>query len=373
VTAAQVEDISNAMGMSDWQKLTYNKFHHNCVDFARQLSAKLGAGDLPLWCYRGQALGKALGLAGPEPEDSMENGLESGAQSPAVPMGPASGSLAAPIGDVQLPGRAPPPRDSMTAAIELAATKSLSGTYVAPPPLPAGPPPGSLAGTYVAPPIVGRGPSYVAPPPPAPHVAQLVQAPAAPAEGLSAGSRVSVHQNTGEWASGKVICRHAPGIQDLQDRYTILYDINWSTEVNVAQSRIVPLPPQQASNDSVAQAFYADARDIATFQGLASADSVFEPLKQQGKSLGVPGGIRGGRFPTFPSFAAPAALAAPAATQPSIPTGSFTMGGFPPPRAPVTAMPSAHQPFLLSGISPYPTAPMFAPRGRDTLGATWRF
>jgi hypothetical protein len=136
VTAGEADDLCAALGNNEFGKANYNKFHKNCVDFARALAAKLGSEDVPSWCYRGQAIGKALGLGGPDPEDSYENGLESGAQSPAVPIGAMSGSLAAPIGDAQAVSSRKP-QDSMSAAIELA-SKSLSGTYVAPPPMPAG-------------------------------------------------------------------------------------------------------------------------------------------------------------------------------------------------------------------------------------------
>jgi hypothetical protein len=377
VTAGEADDLCAALGNNEFGKANYNKFHKNCVDFARALAAKLGSEDVPSWCYRGQAIGKALGLGGPDPEDSYENGLESGAQSPAVPIGAMSGSLAAPIGDAQAVSSRKP-QDSMSAAIELA-SKSLSGTYVAPPPMPAGPLPGSLAGTYVAPPIpVGRGPSYVAPP--LPHlVAQQLPPTQAVAngEGCSAGSRVSVLQNNRSWATGKVIC------QGDDSRFTILYDTNWSTEVNVEASRIVPLPPQQQPTTDCFQASMLDS-GVVNFQGLASADSILEPLSKQGKSLGgIAGGIRG-RVPTVPSFPAPASphnfatssatFAAPVATQPLAPAGSFSMGGFPPKRVPTKAVSAHGHPLVLTaGVSPYPQAPTMAPRGRDTLGATWRY
>jgi hypothetical protein len=370
-SAAQIEDICAAMGSSDWHKHSYNKFNHNCVDFVKVLSMKLGAGEVPAWCYRGQAMGKALGLGGPDPDDSMETGYDSGVQSPAVPMD--HGSLAAPIGHP--PQQQLRPLNSMAAAMEFAQN---SGTYVAPPPVPA---PGSLAGTYVAPPM-GRGPSYVAPPMapiqmsvPPPGQAPPGQAKAA-VEALTNGCRVSVSQNNGTWATGKVVQ------QDYDHKFTILYDTTWSTEVNVASSRIVPLPPE-AAGDGLPQALSGAVDLSRTFQGLASAggaDSILEPLKQHGISLGgIGGGISYAR-PRIPSFAAPAA----AQPMPVPPSGFTTMGGFPPQRSPLAMAPSYPQPVspMVVGSSPQFVVPqssassfsrMAQPIGRDALGATWRY
>lgn len=293
------------------------------------------------------------------------------------------------------------------AAMDIAA-RSQSGTYVAPPPLPGPVAGGSLAGTYVAPPLSG---TYVAPPgPPTASQPSVAPAPAPglpPEASLAAGSRVSVLQSNGSWLKGKVVC------QDFDDsRYTILYDANWSTEVNVAHTRIVALPDPPPPLENGLPAFYAEIEALKmngamtgapVFQGLASADSILEPLKQlgQGKSVGgISGGITrnvNGRVPAWPSFAAPAAAAPPRP-----PAGSYTMGGFAPgaQRAPAAAPPPAPnfrqvRPTAGSFPNRYPTqattggfnpgarAPAAmpqaglprsnAPRGRDTLGGTWRF
>lgn len=170
---AQVEEICSSMANSEWSKASYHRIHHNCVDFCRAVSAKLGGGEIPSWCYRGADMAKNLGgmfgFGGPEPEGdyelstSMDQSLVSGQGAPAN-----GGSIGAPTNFVARPGPPPlgPPGtmpDPRQAAME-AATRA--GTYVAPPP---GPPPlpglPQQGGTFVAPPMAG---TYVAPPGPPP-------------------------------------------------------------------------------------------------------------------------------------------------------------------------------------------------------------
>lgn len=69
-SVAEVDAFCAEFGKSQYLAASYNRINHNCVDFARSLCAKLGAGDVPGWCYRGAALAQAkdgwmeaLGLA----------------------------------------------------------------------------------------------------------------------------------------------------------------------------------------------------------------------------------------------------------------------------------------------------------------------
>merc|ERR1719188_1636600 len=63
----QVEALCEEFGNSSWSKASYNRIHHNCVDFSRTLTAELGCEDIPKWCYRGAATAKLLGIGGEPP------------------------------------------------------------------------------------------------------------------------------------------------------------------------------------------------------------------------------------------------------------------------------------------------------------------
>eukprot|EP00747_Dinoflagellata_sp_TGD_P112056 gnl/TRDRNA2_/TRDRNA2_171363_c0_seq2.p1 gnl/TRDRNA2_/TRDRNA2_171363_c0~~gnl/TRDRNA2_/TRDRNA2_171363_c0_seq2.p1 ORF type:complete len:626 (-),score=74.70 gnl/TRDRNA2_/TRDRNA2_171363_c0_seq2:116-1993(-) len=65
LAAGQVEGVAAEFGRSEWTKGNYKRIQHNCVDFARALAQRLGANDIPLWCYRGAATAKALGFGEP--------------------------------------------------------------------------------------------------------------------------------------------------------------------------------------------------------------------------------------------------------------------------------------------------------------------
>eukprot|EP00929_Paragymnodinium_shiwhaense_P108674 TRINITY_DN74997_c0_g1_i1.p1 TRINITY_DN74997_c0_g1~~TRINITY_DN74997_c0_g1_i1.p1 ORF type:complete len:783 (+),score=94.09 TRINITY_DN74997_c0_g1_i1:160-2508(+) len=71
----QVEDILVKMA-SEWQKNSYSQIHHNCVDFCRALSDKLGADDVPWQFYRGAYIGKLIGWGGPPPEETAAEELQ---------------------------------------------------------------------------------------------------------------------------------------------------------------------------------------------------------------------------------------------------------------------------------------------------------
>jgi len=203
VAPGQVEDLCCQLGNRDFVKASYNKIHHNCVDFARTLSSKLGAGEIPAWCYRGAAIAKVMGLGGDPVDDDNESQRDYSVHDHSAGFQQQS-SVAAPAAVLQTPSiLGDPAINSRQAAMDLA-TRSHAGTYVAPPPFP-GPFPGAgtyvapppfpgpfpSSGTYVAPPLSG---TYVGPPPfmAAPQYIQRAQtfAPTSMMKGVSFGTHM---------------------------------------------------------------------------------------------------------------------------------------------------------------------------------------
>lgn len=83
MTPRQVEDLCAKLGLEQYSEDSYNRIHHNCVDFARSLTSRLGAGEVPLWCYRGAAAARLLGLGGnPPAHPPREEAAAGGPQGP---------------------------------------------------------------------------------------------------------------------------------------------------------------------------------------------------------------------------------------------------------------------------------------------------
>jgi len=62
LSAEQVEDVARNLGESLFVRTSYNRIHHNCVDFAKHLCKALGAQEPPSWSYRGANIAKTLGM-----------------------------------------------------------------------------------------------------------------------------------------------------------------------------------------------------------------------------------------------------------------------------------------------------------------------
>lgn len=246
-TPGQVEDICTALGRGEFAKASYNKIHHNCVDFAQTLSARLGAGEIPGWCYRGAAIGKILGIGEQPPgqEEANEN-IAPRSSNLRPPSGHnMDGSISAPVVERAIPRPdhsagggpsyvAPPPPPP---------TLPNTGTYVAPAPPPpapvAGPPTGRLP---TGRPGRGGSQSYVAPPmptvamPPTSHAGTYVAPPSSMARLAGRGPSFVPEPSLPIVAAAPVEAEVFPG------RYPVRYEPDWSSEANKAVQRIMPLP-----------------------------------------------------------------------------------------------------------------------------------
>lgn len=67
LSTAEIEAIAAEFGSGAFASHTYDKINHNCVDFAQEFSQRLGADDLPLWCYRGAATARWMGWGNKSP------------------------------------------------------------------------------------------------------------------------------------------------------------------------------------------------------------------------------------------------------------------------------------------------------------------
>eukprot|EP00927_Polykrikos_kofoidii_P071093 TRINITY_DN67428_c0_g1_i1.p1 TRINITY_DN67428_c0_g1~~TRINITY_DN67428_c0_g1_i1.p1 ORF type:complete len:717 (+),score=92.65 TRINITY_DN67428_c0_g1_i1:68-2218(+) len=70
----KVMEIAAELGRATFKKTAYHRISRNCVDFCQALAARLGVDEIPMWCYRGAATAKILGLgvADPEADDPGE-------------------------------------------------------------------------------------------------------------------------------------------------------------------------------------------------------------------------------------------------------------------------------------------------------------
>jgi len=85
LSAEQVEEQARDLGEGPFLRKSYNKIHHNCVDFAKVFCNAIGAQEPPSWSYRGANIAKTLGMgdqvqgaddAGDEGADAMQGAIE---------------------------------------------------------------------------------------------------------------------------------------------------------------------------------------------------------------------------------------------------------------------------------------------------------
>jgi len=231
-TREQVKEICEELGKGSWGKSSYNRIHHNCVDFARALCEKLGAGDIPLWCYRGAAAAKLLGIGGEPP-------LQANGNSTVMhPLPHETAYEQFPRGAMTVGGIQTATMPAMRLAaltVNSEACMQLAEQLAA-----------SDAGTA---PAVSTLPSLAA----APAMAAVEQLTVQPSpNSLKVGRAVSVFQNMGHWNRAQIVC------QDPDGKYTVAYNDTRATEAGVAASRIVPLPEVPRETTALAQAFYLD-------------------------------------------------------------------------------------------------------------------
>jgi len=284
IPAGQVEDICASLGDGEWARSSYNRIHHNCVDFSRTLASRLGVSDIPLWCYRGAMTAKLLGLGGePPPQDESENVARFANEL----AGTNSASRNAFDVTKQLPPAKPnaevlqlpkPRRSNMATEVSsLGAVDSLPGIAVAISPVSSPTAASAVQASVNGTPTTHADNSSTAP------GMQLSSATAAveqlspvAASGLQVGRRVSVFQSMGQWALGSIIGKDAEG------RYSISYEATLSTEVNVAAARIVPLPEVPREGTALAQAMHLDdgMRQYPQFKPLAHYQQQKQRLQQ---------------------------------------------------------------------------------------------
>jgi hypothetical protein len=77
LTIDQVELIAKQLSSASYQRHSYQRLQHNCVDFAQGFCACLGvAGELPAWCHRAASTARLMGFGAAEANS---------ASTPAVP------------------------------------------------------------------------------------------------------------------------------------------------------------------------------------------------------------------------------------------------------------------------------------------------
>jgi len=62
LSSQQVEAICADFGERQFAAKSYDRINNNCVDFSRSLATSLKVEEVPLWCYRGAAAARLLGL-----------------------------------------------------------------------------------------------------------------------------------------------------------------------------------------------------------------------------------------------------------------------------------------------------------------------
>jgi len=315
-TKVQVEEICQSFGGEKFHRSKYNRIHHNCVDFCRQLTEKLGAGDIPLWCYRGAATAKLLGIGGEAPDkEELENGFPAGDEIAGQYEGGAEGAVM-----MDLDGMGP--NDDIPLEIPLTAAAPMKETNAASRPprtpmrqLPGGEPMPSPGGNGYsnggaarasevpqpaahnsASPQLSPGSQAIGAelaPEASPAISSVTAAARAAEEALAAvapgglppGRWVSVWQSAGGWALGCIVC------QDPDGRYTVQYDGSHQQEAGVGLRRIVPLPEVPRETTALAQAFHFDGA-----RGVMSQGSPPAPVAPSGTStLGGMSTLGGGQ------------------------------------------------------------------------------
>lgn len=275
-TREQVKEICEDLGKGSWGKASYNRIHHNCVDFARALCEKLGAGDIPLWCYRGAAAAKLLGIGGEPPLQANGNSTVMHPLPHELETEPFPGG-AMTVGGIETATSPVPGLAALTVNSEVPVAigaMAAASTPVAPACMQLAE---QLAASDAgAAPALSALPSLAA----APAMAAVEQLTVQLSpNGLKVGRAVSVFQNMGHWNRAQIVC------QDPDGKYTVAYNDTRATEAGVAASRIVPLPEVPRDTTALAKAFYLD--ESSTGGGLGG-------LGRQNYVDGIATGLRTG-------------------------------------------------------------------------------
>jgi len=212
LSSQEVENICEQMSKASYTKMSYNRIQHNCVDFAQELSEKLGGAEIPLWCYRGAATARLFGW-GLEKDEAAAQRSETRSfavptvtpRPPPLPVKPVQPGTpdAAPSTQVVSPAQANAPTPSASQSTGFKFDPS-AGT-------------GTNQKDEHGSSTTARGKS-----------------------GLVPGKRVSVMQKTGQYLQGRLVSEEPDGT------YTVQYD-SGSKESAVFEARLIGLAETQAA------------------------------------------------------------------------------------------------------------------------------
>jgi len=228
---SEVEDICAELGRVSYGRASYNRIHNNCVDFTRALCERLVSADIPLWCYRGAATAKLLGLGG-EPPTKAANQLEDPFMHKLEDDN--FDRILEPI-PVEVHVVSTPTAMSLRANLPVIDTAGVSKQLAE-----------SVTGSPTNGTAMSAFPSMAA----APAMAAVEQLNPVASNGLMVGRLVSVYHNMG-YSRGQIVS------QDQDGKFTIAY-ADRVTEAGVVASRIIPLPEVPRETTALAQAFYLD-------------------------------------------------------------------------------------------------------------------
>lgn len=217
LSAGQVQEACENLGRKDFSKASYNRIHHNCVDFARALCVTMDAGELPLWCCRGAETAKLLGFGSPSPEGEYGtpgNSITTTAACQEGNGGSVNFMNGSGLGSVKVQQ----PHAGLFGG--LASSGGFGGA-------------GLAADAASSPSTTGAAASLAA-------------------NDLFPGRHVSVFQSLGTWALGRILAIEPDW------SYRVQYDHTGATEGYVRASRIVPLPQVPREGTALAQAFHLD-------------------------------------------------------------------------------------------------------------------
>jgi hypothetical protein len=63
LTDDRVKEIATSLSLADFPRQSYNRYQHNCADFAQEFCLHLGVdAEFPHWCHRGSSAAKLVGL-----------------------------------------------------------------------------------------------------------------------------------------------------------------------------------------------------------------------------------------------------------------------------------------------------------------------
>eukprot|EP00747_Dinoflagellata_sp_TGD_P116097 gnl/TRDRNA2_/TRDRNA2_172288_c0_seq2.p1 gnl/TRDRNA2_/TRDRNA2_172288_c0~~gnl/TRDRNA2_/TRDRNA2_172288_c0_seq2.p1 ORF type:complete len:743 (+),score=80.05 gnl/TRDRNA2_/TRDRNA2_172288_c0_seq2:67-2295(+) len=247
-----VQEMCAKFGNGLFKRSSYKRIAHNCTDFARLLASTLQVGDLPLWCYRGAATAKALGLGGA----TTETKGAVGDTSPPTPVGIHGVNVqptSSPTGRGHGRPETPPMRGATSARAAINRTVPDGVATV----------PGTTAREIIdrqleprttaayqaaAEAMAGGGGA-------GPSASSGDRATAIPngLTQLSVGKLVSVFQNMGQCWTMARIASHEP-----DGTFTVVYEPSRAMEAGVAPARIVTVPEVPREETALAQAFHLE-------------------------------------------------------------------------------------------------------------------